>query len=470
MIDLTINDTRHGRWTSRVPTRPEARSVDIAIIGGGVSGALVAYHLLVANPRLRVAIIDPREQLGLGLAYSTPSLRHLLNVPAGKISCLEHDPDHFVRWLKANHDPHATADSFAPRAIFARYVQALTRPLTGPHHLRAQVIDCEVAGDGAVLTLDGGERLSAKRVVLATGNFEPAALRGVAASAVDARVYHHDAWKPQTYQNLKPHERVILIGTGLTAVDVLLRLREIGHRGAITAVSRHGLLPHRHELSATNSEAVIPAGTEPTCLAYLRSLRGAIKAGMPWRCAVDSLRATCNDLWRALPLHEQRRFRRHLQRRWDVARHRMAPQIADAVERELQAGSLQIRKGRVARVDLAADRSATVAIAGSHGAECFAAERVINCTGPNMNYRTVKSALLESLFSRGSISTGPLGLGLHTDARGAIIDASGSISDVLFSVGPARMGTLFESIAVPELRGQAVEVARTLREACAKHA
>lgn len=464
MIELTVNDTRHERWTSRVASRTEAGSVDIAIVGGGVSGALTAYHLLTTNPRLRVAIIDPREQLGFGLAYSTPSLRHLLNVPAGKISCLEHDPDHFVRWLKANHDAHATADTFAPRAVFARYVQAMTKPLIAPHHLRAQVIDCEIAGDGAMLTLEGGEQLSAERVVLATGNFEPAALRGVAASAVDARVYHHDAWKPQTYQDLKPHERVVLIGTGLTAVDVLLRLREIGHRGAITAVSRHGLLPHRHELSAATAEAVIPAGTEPTCLAYLRSLRRAIKAGMPWRCAVDSLRATCNELWLALPLDEQRRFRRHLQRRWDVARHRMAPQIADAVDHELRTGSLQIRKGRVARVDLAEDRSAMLTIAAASGPECFAADRVINCTGPNMNYRTVKSRLLASLFSRGLISSGPLGLGLCTDARGAIIDAGGRVSDILFSVGPARMGTLLESIAVPELRRQAVEVARTLCE------
>jgi hydroxyacylglutathione hydrolase len=123
---------------------------------------------------------------------------------------------------------------------------------------------------------------------------------------------------------------------------------------------------------------------------------------------------------------------------------------------------LQIRKGRVVRVDLTQDRCATVTIIGASGMESLSSERVINCTGPNLNYRTEKSPLLKSLFARGSISSGPLGLGLRTDANGAMIDAIGQTSRVFFTIGPARMGTLIESIAVPELRRQALELARVL--------
>src|SRR6202035_3089995 len=97
----------------------------IAIIGGGVSGSLTAFHLIHQGTNARVIVIEPRPELGLGLAYSTPSLRHLLNVPAGKISALPNNPARFLNWLRAHHDPRATAATFAPRAIFGRYIHSL---------------------------------------------------------------------------------------------------------------------------------------------------------------------------------------------------------------------------------------------------------------------------------------------------------------------------------------------------------
>src|SRR6201994_1763531 len=88
----------------------------IAIIGGGVSGTLTAFHLVRQGTPARVILIDQRPDFGLGLAYSTPSLRHLLNVPAGKISALPDEPDQFLNWLRTSYDQSATADTFAPRA------------------------------------------------------------------------------------------------------------------------------------------------------------------------------------------------------------------------------------------------------------------------------------------------------------------------------------------------------------------
>src|ERR1700684_1571579 len=97
----------------------------IAIIGGGVSGTLTAFQLLQQETPSRVILIDQLPDFGLGLAYSTPSLRHLLNVPAGKISALPDQPDHFLNWLLENHDAAATETTFAPRSVFGRYIQSL---------------------------------------------------------------------------------------------------------------------------------------------------------------------------------------------------------------------------------------------------------------------------------------------------------------------------------------------------------
>jgi uncharacterized NAD(P)/FAD-binding protein YdhS len=442
--------------STTTPRRPAV----IAIVGGGVSGALTAHHLARRGAAAHVVVIEPRPALGLGLAYSTPSLLHLLNVPAGKISALPDDPGHFLRWLTAHHDATATAETFAPRAVFGRYVRSLLADTPGVEHRRATVVDCQPTGDGATLALDDGTRLLADRVVLATGNFDPAPLPGVAEAARVAGTYRHNAWADDTYDGLHPDAAITLIGTGLTAVDVLLRLRERGHRGPVTAVSRHGVFPSRHEPHDELPRPAIPTGTLFTCLAYLRALRATIAAGVDWRSAVDSLRAITNDLWMALPIDEQRRFKRHLQRRWDVVRHRMAPTIADAVAAEKAAGTLVIRHGHLVGVDA----DGTVALGNG---QRFAADRVINCTGPSMNYRRVGSPLLDGLFDRGLAQPGPLGGGLWCDADGALVGADGKSSTVLFNIGPGRLGTLLESIAVPELRQQAAALAAKLAEGIA---
>lgn len=435
----------------------------IAIIGGGVSGALAAFHLARQHTAARVVVFDPRPELGLGLAYSTPSLRHLLNVPAGKISALPEEPDHFLTWLREHHDPEATPGTFAPRAVFGRYIQWLLAQACGVEHDSHAVVDLRAIELGAVLTLNDGCQFRADYVVMATGNFDPAALPGISQAAQDSGAYCHNAWTAETYDALPQDAPVALIGTGLTGIDVVLRLRELGHRGIITAVSRHGILPNRHAGYVPLTQSAIPSGTEPTCLAYVRVLHAVLRHGVSWPAAIDSLRATTNDLWLALPLREQERFRRHLQRRWDVVRHRMAPTIADRIEAELRAGTLVIRKGHLARVEALA-QGAAVALRTRVGVETFTTTRVINCTGPGMNYRRVNSPLLDSLFAQGLIVPGPLGGGFYCDSEGAMIDAAGNASEVLFNLGPGRLGTLLESIAVPEIRMQAVDLAETLRK------
>ena len=125
----------------------------------------------------------------------------------------------------------------------------------------------------------------------------------------------------------------------------------LGHRGRIIALSRHGIFPNRHDDYTPLRSAAIPSDTPATCVLYLRALRAAIRGGAEWTAAIDSLRETTNDLWLRLPIEEKKRFRRHLQRRWEVVRHRMAPPIADVIEAKLKNGTLQIREGHLEAVD-----------------------------------------------------------------------------------------------------------------------
>ena len=443
----------------------------IAIVGGGFSGSLTAFHLVQEGVDARVIVIDPAPRLGLGLAYSTPSSRHLLNVPAGKISALPKKPNHFVEWLKAHSDEAFSAEDFVPRAVFGKYVQSLLARTRGIEHVRSTAVGCRVVGEKAILRLEHGEELAADAVVLATGNFPSATLPGVSERARAAGTYSDLPWEASTYAKLTPDATVALIGSGLTAVDVLLRLRELGHCGPVKMVSRTGVLPRRHERYQRLSRPAIEKKHPKRASELLALVHSAIRSGSPWRAVIDSLREVTNELWLSLPLHEQKRFRRHLQRRWDVVRHRMAPGVADCIATELAAGSLQVIAGRVLAID-GDESGATVTIRAAHGSEGknermldqrLPAARVINCTGPNMNYTQLGSPLLDSLFSQGLISAGPHGSGLWSNREGALRKEDGLFSNILFNIGPGRQGVLLESIAVPELREQAADLAQVLR-------
>jgi hydroxyacylglutathione hydrolase len=295
-------------------------------------------------------------------------------------------------------------------------------------------------------------------------------LPNIDSAAIATRLYCNNAWLPETYEDLAPDAQVTLIGTGLTAVDVVLRLRELGHRGPITAVSRHGLFSARHVETPPAAAPVINSGTPATALGYLRAVHAAMRSGMPWRATIDSIRATTNDLWLALPPNEQQRFRRHLMHRWYIVRHRMAPAIADFVDAELAAGTLTVRHGSFAGLTIGNSGNAEVGVRTYDGNQSITAARVINCTGPSTNYRKVASPLMQSLFAQGIATSGPHLGAFNTTASGAMIDSNGHASEVLFNLGPGRLGTVIETIAIPEIRQQAREIAGVIATRIAKTA
>lgn len=434
----------------------------IAIVGGGVSGALTALYLVRQGIPSRVVVIDPAPKIGLGLAYSTPCMEHLLNVPACRISVFPEQPEHFLHWLRVHHSSSFCAEEFAPRAVFGRYVQSVLETTRGIEHIRSVVLDCRPAGAQFRLKLADANLLTADLVVLATGNFASAVLPGVSKEVELSGVYRNSPWDSSAYAGLTPDAHVTLVGAGLTAVDVLLRLREAEHRGMVTMMSRNGVLPFRHERYEPLRECVVQGEPPKSARELLHAVHQAIKRGLPWRAVVDSLRERTNELWLALPPIEQHRFKRHLQRRWDVVRHRMAPSIAGRIENELAAGALRLATGKLLGVEPCAAGASIMIRTKQAVKETWQSGRVLNCTGPNMDYTRVGSPLLNSLFAQGLITAGPLGSGLWSNEQGALRARNGEISAALFNVGPGRQGMLLESIAVPEIRKQALELAELL--------
>ncbi|OAG74168.1 oxidoreductase [Gluconobacter japonicus] len=430
----------------------------IAIIGAGASGTLLAWRLWKIGVEAKVVVIGDAPEPALGLAYSTRCSSHFLNVCASGMSAFAEDPQHFLRWAQLHHDPDVQAGSFVPRMAYGQYLSSLWKEAAADY-VHGHVLTCDRAPSGWRLVLADGQILQASYVVLATGNFAPASLSDPRRQVPG---YYPSAWQNDLYARIQPDDDVALIGTGLTAVDVLMRLREQGHRGRITAISRHGWYPTSHAAGLSGDSQVVFAETAPTARAYLAAFHQCLRSGIPWRSVVNALRSQTNVLWDRLPWEEKRRFSRHLQRRWDIVRHRMAPALREQIDADIQLGTLRTLKGRVEQVSGVADR-VRLSIQGRNGLSSLTVAHAVNCTGPSRDYRAVGSALLTGLLEQGVVQQTPLG-GLVCNFAGALQEESGSWSTTLYALGPMRWGTLFETTAIPEIRQQAAELAYFLVE------
>lgn len=445
----------------------------IVIIGAGFSGTLVAVQLLRQSRRpLHITLVERRQaQIAAGVAYGTASPCHLLNVPAGAISALPDQPDHFLRWARSRTlDPAIDAGAFLPRRLYGDYLRELFNDSLRGAATGCQlelVIDEAVAvrpqPGGARVQLRGGRVLTATQVVLALGNFPP----GQAFAAGSAR-YHAEPWSAGVLAALLAARSCLIIGTGLTMVDLAIELQEQGYTGAIHVVSRRGLLPATH--AAPNVSGPPPGWIETpsTARALLRQLRRQIAACGDWRACIDALRPHSQTLWRALPLAEQRRFLRHLRPYWDSHRHRLAPRLAQQLDTLLAEGQLRRHVGRIEAIETAAAGVAVRIRRRGGGSEILHVEQVVNCTGSESDYRKLKSPLVTHLLGQGLVRSDALGLGLAVDADCALLNAHGVASPWLYTLGPVQKGTLWETTAVPELRQQAQALAAVLLAAAAR--
>lgn len=451
----------------------------VAILGGGASGTLLAAELLRMPEPVDLAVVEPRGELGPGLAYSTPDGVHLLNVRAGRMSGRADDPNHFLRWLR-RHDPSAHEGAFARRESYGRYLvellseaRGLAHPESRLAHLRSRAMGIRASGAGARVLLSEGGGIEADAVVLALGNLPPAAFPPLRTGGADPRRFVADPWRPGALDAIRPDEPVLLMGSGLTAMDVALSLRARGHRGGLTAVSRHGLVPKTQAFVQpplhAESHPVAPEWMGSTrrlrrLVHVLRAeARRQVAAEGDWHGLFETLRPITPALWRGLPLDDQRCFLRHVRPYWDVHRHRIAPDVAESVRQMIRSGGLAVRAGRVVafkphatslRVSLVPRRAST------H--EELEVGHVVSCTGPGA-VATTRHPLLRGLLADALVRPDPLGLGLDALPDGRLLGRDGRHPLRLFALGPLLKGTFWETTAVPEIRVQAARLARRLR-------
>ncbi len=185
-----------------------------------------------------------------------------------------------------------------------------------------------------------------------------------------------DPWAALVLSQIGPDEPVLLLGSGLTAVDAFLTLDRSERTAPLTVVSRRGLLPLPHARAPKAADDVAEMVTrwldpaKPLIVRDLvRELRGhvarAALAGVDWRQAIDGLRPSIARLWERLNLAERARFLEHVRPFWEIHRHRMAPDVAARLEQLRRNQALDVTAGTLLAAEADDDGSMSRSNAGA---------------------------------------------------------------------------------------------------------
>jgi uncharacterized NAD(P)/FAD-binding protein YdhS len=386
-------------------------------------------------------------------------------------------PDHFLQWLRTRSEYESVPDielreRFIPRQVYGDYLRGLMQQhLQSPDKpapeqtqlIEGEVVDVVPERHHANVHLADGRKVWAEKVVLATGLEAPAGFPG------SAELRDHPAWigNPwQAWQDRLPAAggTVVLLGAGLTSVDAITALRTLGWQGPVHVVSRNGWLPNVHFRGIENPEFP-PPGVNLASLG-LKKLEALLEQhcarlhglGANPAIVVDKLRPHTQRIWQHFTTGERLAFVRHHAARWNVLRHRIPQEIHAQVMAARDSGQLQVHAARVERVEADGKR---VRVHLSDG-ETLTGDLVINATGPQTKFSDTSSVLMKNLLQRGLVAADNMEMGIRADEDHTVIDRDGQRSSILLVLGPLLRGSLWETIAVPELRGQARRVAETI--------
>lgn len=456
------------------------RNADVLIIGGGLSGTMLAVQLLRLPGQRRILVIEPRAELGRGEAYSAVELGHTLNGNAARMSVDPDNADDLTQWLtdyigaggwpESDQQHVPISELFPPRGIFGLYAQqrlaeARAQSASSVEHVRGEVVDLQAEDASTLLTLDNGQQLRGGFAVLATGMFPAARTPQTESTGLNAAAV--DPWDVKAMTGIDPQAPVLIIGSGLTMVDAVVSLEQAGHRGPVEVFSRHGLLPHVRRQPPSWVDFLGEDHRLRSPRQLLREVRRqcaiAQTQGIDWQAPLDTVRAHIGRLWSQASEREKRQFVRHVRPWWESHHHRSPPLSAQLVTRLHDEGRLRIRAASFKGLEPSAE-GVTIRLRhrGEQAITLVSGAALINSSGIEYDWRRVARPLPQQLLKRGLVRPGPLALGIAADASGAVLDAEGTISRRLFAMGPPLRGMWWESTAVTDVALQAKALAARL--------
>lgn len=439
----------------------------VCVVGGGFTGAAAAIACAsrIEHP-FRLTIVERGTSLGRGVAFGGDHPLHLLNVRTRDLSIRAGQPGDFLNWAfrqidqGENHSSlhEGLAHTFLPRQLFGEYVrQRLFEAIEKRPDIAFTVVNAAATGLSAALgryriELEGAEPILADIVILATA-YGPQAKSKRGALAPYERV---------SGERFVDASSIVLIGSGLSMVDVLLTARRDGFTKTAFIISRRGQLPKIHAPKGVIPQQVgLPRSKRVASLvAAMRIACEAVEAhGTPWQAVINGLRPSLQRIWRELPVTEQARFLRHLRPYWDAHRHRLPIEVHGRIQQEFAEGRARLVRGRVSEVQRTGGGFVVTLKRSGCDLEEIETDLAFDCTGHRPD---LAQPLIASVLDQGLAEVDAHGLGLKVETDGRI--KGDARSRGLFALGPLGQGSLWEITAVPEIVRQADDAARLIAE------
>lgn len=482
----------------------------IVIIGGGFSAATFAVQLLRrSSVGLHIFIVEPREHLGRGLAYSAVDPDHRLNGPLDVQAIDPEHPEDLLRWCNEarvrENDPEASVPSghlFLRRSVIGEYLSAQLAlhsydDVLGSTivHVRDTAINVTVAEKEYIVSTSQNGNLTADMVILATGNSIPSLRKPFESHHASHSRIIPNPLEAGSLSAISSEANVLIVGSGLTALDMLSTLLRRGHQGKITVVSRRGLRPRGHSpeiLGLKTSQkpadpimkkmsAPIPdfIAREPVSVRrWCRALRIEIArvedAGGTWHEPFDEVRDVAWKLWPLLPLAEKKRFLHRLRLFYDIHRFRTPPMNEKMAAEAEQDGRVKYLAANVAQVT-AEPGSASVQvdfeIAGNTEARHrISFDYVVNCTGLDSGTSSSTNPLLAKLERNGLIRRHETGLGYDVTASCEAINSEGGVQPRLRIIGPPTAGAFGDPLGAIYISAQVNRILPDVMQTLTSHA
>jgi uncharacterized NAD(P)/FAD-binding protein YdhS len=455
----------------------------IGIIGGGFSGTMTAIQLIKqAESPIKIAIIDQHQFFLKGIAYNSYSDTHILNVPAAKMSAFPDEPDHFLNWVLTqpayiDKNKELLGAAFLPRNLYGVYVEHLWKEmeqLALKKGISIEFYDAEVGGleltnDDVTITLNTNNKLTVNKVVIATGNQAPRNPIIKNNTFYSSPNYFKNPWQKESIENINSDLPILIIGNGLTMVDTLLGLEEIGYKGVVFSLSPNGynMLPHRHN-GIKYTHLVDEVDSYKTLHDWTKAVFKHIKLvrsyGLSAEPVIDSLRPHTQQIWKNLTNEERQQFMSRIRHLWGVARHRIPLNTHDKIQQLRIQRRLNIIAGRLLDIN-ETEEGIEVQFYNkkTSNTETIIVGRVINCTGPDSDISNFHHHFLKKCLEKGYISQDNLKLGLRANTQTfQVLNSALAPQTRIYAIGSLLRGELWETTAVNELRTQAKLVAREL--------
>jgi uncharacterized NAD(P)/FAD-binding protein YdhS len=456
----------------------------IAVIGGGFAALSLSLQVISKGcSPLSLYICEPRTNVGLGIAFSTQFPWHLLNVRASGMGVSSENPEGFYNWLLNNKNNLHKGDAafkellieketFLPRKLYGLYLSDLLEELKikasnkNIHFeiIKKSAIDIEkISKNELHIIFDDNEYLNVDKVILASG---VAPIKKLP-FAIASNRYIANLWELEK-QQLSRHitktnkdSLILIIGTGLTMIDMVTSLDKLGYSGKIIALSRHGQLPEAHK-----EKQLSPLGNlsnilnAKSLLDKLRTFRNELSeidaTGGHWQQLFETLRPATTQLWKQLSIKEKKQFLEHCLPLWNRYRHRMPLESKQLINNLFHENRIKILSGKIIKIYENENDHLEINYKDDKTIKTIRADFVYNCAGPEYVIQKCSDPLIKNLMRRGYIIPDPLGLGIKSDSN---FCAEGPFSEHIYLMGALLFGECFETTAVPEIRDQSQKIA-----------